>query len=80
MIGSWFPQTQSFTGAWAWEVVAADGTVAASGVAKDEQSAGWDCRIALFVARTEAGTEADVAGIRPPARFGGRWSNAPAAA
>jgi hypothetical protein len=50
MIGSWFA-----TGAtWVWEVVAADSTVIASGVAADEATARWECRMAIFAAGTAA--------------------------
>ena len=81
MIGSWFPLPESTHGAWAWEVVAADGVTVASGTAHDENSAGWECRIALFVARTEVGAQAmDVALLKPPVRFGGRWSRSALAA
>jgi hypothetical protein len=69
MIGSWFAQGST----WSWEVVAADSTVVASGVAPDEATARWDCRMAIFVAGTQpgpAGTDVTL----PPAgvSLGGR--------
>jgi hypothetical protein len=71
MIGSWFV----LQSAWAWEVVAADGTVVASGVAADEGAAGWDCRIALFVARQAPGFDAaDLDRVPLPVHFCGRWA------
>jgi hypothetical protein len=76
MIGSWFPLENGHA-TWGWEVVAADGSTVASGVSADEQAAGWDCRIALFIARTEAGEQvSDVANLRV-AGFGGRWAATP---
>lgn len=52
MIGSWYAQGS----AWAWEVVdAADSTVIATGVADDEATARWECRMAIFVAGTADG-------------------------
>jgi hypothetical protein len=82
MIGSWFalphPTTPGAT--WGWEVVAADGVTVASGVSAGEAGAGLDCQLALRAARDEAGegVVTDVALLRAPARFGGRWA-APAA-
>ena len=70
MIGSWF---ELQTG-WGWEVVGADGTVLANGTAAHEDAAGWDCRVALHVARTESGLEPDVALAPAGTRFGGRWA------
>jgi hypothetical protein len=80
MIGSWFPLERSPHAGWAWEVVTTAGTTLASGVSADEQAAGWDCRIALFIARTEAGEQVtDIANL-PNATFGGSWpATAPAA-
>lgn len=61
MIGSWFAQGAT----WAWEVVAADATVIARGVAPDEATARWECRMAIFVAGTPAGPEVTGATPRP---------------
>ncbi len=77
MIGSWFPQPQSTSGAWAWEAVAADGSTVAVGVSADEQAAGWDCREAMFQARLDApARNADIALLPATVRFGGRWAGA----
>ena len=76
MIGSWF----ELQAGWGWEVVGPDGSVLANGVAATEDGAGWDCRVALHVARSESGLEPDVALVPAPATFGGRWSTTAAAA
>jgi len=71
MIGSWFAQGST----WVWEVVAGDSTVVASGVAADEATARWECRMAIFVAGTAAGPAAtDIALLPARVGFGGRWS------
>jgi hypothetical protein len=71
MIGSWYAQGST----WAWEVVTADSTVIATGVADDEATARWECRMAIFVAGTADGP-ADTAVAQPPAlvSLGGRRS------
>jgi hypothetical protein len=77
MIGSWFAQGAT----WAWEVTAADSTVIASGVAADEATARWECRMAIFVAGTAAGPTDTAPAVAPPrASFGGRLCGRPSAA
>jgi len=78
MIGSWFalpPSVHAARRGWGWEVVTVDGGRLAAGISPTEEEAEWDCRVALFVARLEAGEEAaDVALLRGPVQFGGRWA------
>jgi hypothetical protein len=83
MIGSWFAQGAT----WAWEVTAADSTVIASGVAEDEATARWECRMAIFVAGTADGPghtgnarRAERADRADRASFGGRLCGRPTAA